>query len=369
MKRSHSVDAEPGEIGPIEVGQSITPDWLTRVLRAAGLDVVVSEVSATPIGTGQMSSCHRLTVRYASGEGPSSLVAKRALDSEERRLEVARINQTEVGFYRHLAPKLTIDVPQCWFAGLARDGVEFTLLLEDVAPCRQGDQNAGCSVEQARAAVVNLAGLHAPSWSDPDLRSRNELTFLGGRDPDDHGAELQRVVQHLTPGSIERYGIPRRDAEVLEAFAANAGRLVSARREPWALVHGDYRLDNLLFATNEGGRSCVAVDWQLTAVALPARDVGFFVSTALEPEERAGSERELVGEYHGALISAGVDDYEFDRCWDDYRFGLFQATMVTVTGAMFAPRTTRGDQMFQTMARRSCAAIRELDAISLLEMV
>ena len=146
-------------------------------------------------------------------------------------------------------------------------------------------------------------------------------------------------------------------------------RLVSARREPWALVHGDYRLDNLLFATNDGGRSCVAVDWQLTAVALPARDVGFFVSTALEPEERARCERELVGKYHSALINAGVDDYELDCCWEDYRFGVFQATMVTVTGAMFAPRTKRGDQMFQTMARRSCAAIRELDALSLLEMV
>jgi hypothetical protein len=200
MKRSYSVDADPGRIGPVGAAQSITPGWLTRALRAAGLDVVVSEVSATPIGTGQMSSCDRLTVRYASGEGPSSLVAKRALDSEERRLEVARINETEVGFYRHLAPKLTIDVPQCWFAGLAGGGVEFTLLLEDVAPCRQGDQNAGCSVEQARAAVVNLAGLHGPTWRDPDLRSRNELTFLGGRDPDDHGAEVQRVVQQADAG-------------------------------------------------------------------------------------------------------------------------------------------------------------------------
>ena len=108
MKRSHSVDAQPGKISPVEAAQSITPDWLTRALRTAGLDVVVSEVSATLIGTGQMSSCHRLTVRYASGEGPLSLVAKRALDSEERRLEVARINEAEVGFYRDLAPKLTL---------------------------------------------------------------------------------------------------------------------------------------------------------------------------------------------------------------------------------------------------------------------
>jgi hypothetical protein len=168
IKRSHSVDDKLGGIGPVGAAQSITPDWLTRALRAAGLDVVVSQASAAPIGTGQLSSCHRLLVRYAWGEGPLSFVAKRALDSEQRRVEVARINETEVGFYRHLAPNLTIDVPQCWFAGLARGGVEFTLLLEDVAPCRQGDQNAGCSVEQARAAVVNLAGWSNYWWPTRD---------------------------------------------------------------------------------------------------------------------------------------------------------------------------------------------------------
>ena len=71
------------------------------------------------------------------------------------------------------------------------------------------------------------------------------------------------------------------------------------------------------------------------------------VSTALEPKERARCERELVGDYYGALIDAGVHDYEFDRCWEDYRFGLFQATMVSVTGTMFAPRTKRGTRCFR----------------------
>jgi hypothetical protein len=66
------------------------------------------------------------------------------------------------------------------------------------------------------------------------------------------------------------------------------------------------------------------------------------------------------------LRPAGVENYEFDHCWEDYRFGLFQATVVRVTGAMLALRTKRGDQIFQTMARRSCAAIRELDSLSLV---
>ena len=54
-------------------------------------------------------------------------------------------------------------------------GDGFTLVLEDLAPAESGDQIAGCSLDQARAAAVNVAGLHAPTWNDPSLR---ELDWL-----------------------------------------------------------------------------------------------------------------------------------------------------------------------------------------------
>ena len=40
-------------------------------------------------------------------------------------------------------------------------------LLADQAPAVQGDQIAGCGEQEARLAVVALAGLHGPSWRDP----------------------------------------------------------------------------------------------------------------------------------------------------------------------------------------------------------
>jgi hypothetical protein len=44
---------------------------------------------------------------------------------------------------------------------------------------------------------------------------------------------------------------------------------------------------------------------------------------------------------------------------------MFQGPMITVLGAIFATaeRSERADGMFLAMARRSCAAIRDLDSI------
>ena len=154
--------------------------------------------------------------------------------------------------------------------------------------------------------------------------------------------------------------------DVLRAFAPHVAQWLLGRRDCFGLVHGDYRLDNLLFATAAGGPPCTAVDWQLVAVGLPARDLGFFVGTGLPREERARHERALVAAYHDALLGHGVGGYTPEQCWDDYRCGLFQGPLITVLGAMYATRTERGDEMFVAMTERCCAAIRESDALALL---
>ncbi len=134
----------------------------------------------------------------------------------------------------------------------------------------------------------------------------------------------------------------------------------------FGLVHGDYRLDNLLFATSSGAPPCTAVDWQLVAIGLPARDLGYFLGTGLKADERAVHDRGLVAAYHDALVAYGVRSYSFEQCWDDYRYGLFQGPLITVLGAMYATRTDRGDEMFAVMTERCCAAIRESGALTLL---
>ncbi len=100
------------------------------------------------------------------------------------------------------------------------------------------------------------------------------------------------------------------------------------------MLHGDYRLDNLLF--DPDGADVVAVDWQTLAVGPPARDLAYFLGTSLTVDDRRAAERELVAEYHAALCARGVSGYDADQCFDDYRLGQLQGPMITTMGCAFA---------------------------------
>jgi hypothetical protein len=349
-------------ITPVDTPDELTPNWLTGALRAGGLDVTVTAVSHTAVGTGQMSSCYRLALRYSTGEGPESVIAKLPSPDPNVREGGATTYATEVRFYRDIARTVAVRAPECYCAVVEDDGKSFVLLLEDMTPAEQGDQIAGCSAVQARDAAVNLAGLHGPRWCDESLRVIPDLAPFGADAAEGMGLGFGMMVEPF----IERYGTPEGDAEVLRAFAPRVAQWMLGRPDCFGLVHGDYRLDNLLFATRAGGPPCTAVDWQLVAIGLPARDLGYLLGTGLKTEERMANDRALVAEYHDALVGYGVHGYSFEQCWDDYRYGLFQGPLITVLGAMYATRTERGDEMFAAMTERCCAAIRESGALELL---
>jgi hypothetical protein len=347
---------------PVDTPDELTPAWLSGALRAGGLDATVSDIATSTVGTGQMSSCYRLELRYSSGHGPASVVAKLPSDDPRVREAGASTYATEVRFYRELAPTVAVRAPHCYCAVVADGGKRFVLLLEDLAPAEPGDQIAGCTHVQARDAVVNLAGLHGPRWCDESLRDIEGLAPFGADAAEGIGFAFGTIVEEF----IERYRTREDDADVLRAFAPRVAHWILGRPERFGIVHGDYRPDNLLFATTSGGPPCTAVDWQLVAIGLPARDLGYFLGTGLTVDQRVDHERDLVRAYHDAVIGYGVEGYPFEQCWGDYRYGLFQGPLITVLGAMYATRTDRGDEMFVAMTERSTAAIRETGALELL---
>ena len=73
--------------------------------------------------------------------------------------------------------------------------------------------------------------------------------------------------------------------------------------------------------------------------------------------------------YHAALLGHGVTGYDRETCWQDYRFGMLQAPLICALGLVFAAGTDRGDDMFVTMLRRACRAIRELDTLPLVRQL
>lgn len=158
--------------------------------------------------------------------------------------------------------------------------------------------------------------------------------------------DVAATIQELTPTWLS--------AAVTETW-------LLTRSDPFAPIHGDYRLDNLMVRPDG---QVVAVDWQGLTLGPPTRDVAFFLGSSLEPEVRSEHEHELVAAYHEAIVSRGVHGYGVERCFDDYRVGQLSGPFVTVMGCEYAvARTAASDAMFLTMAARSCAAIRDLGSI------
>lgn len=359
------------EVSPprIPSPDEVTADWLTECLRGAGWPGVdVTGYRATRIGTGQLGCCIRYELELA-GEAdgcPRSLVGKFPSDDPtSRQTGVELLNYLkEVSFYRELDTRLHIRTPRCYYAEIEGEGPRFALLLEDLAPAQQGNQIEGCSEGVARAAVVELAGLHAPSWNDPSILG---VEWIGEPSAESAALTRERYRTHL-PGFLARYGgrLERDSIEILERVGESEGPLFSPRADPFALVHIDYRLDNLLIDERTEPPRVTVVDWQSITVGRPLGDVAYFLGAGMLPERRRLCEEEIVRAYHRRLQEKGVSDYGWDDCWTDFRRGAFAGFTVTVVASMIVQQTERGDEMFVAMAQRHTRHAIDLGSAELL---
>lgn len=337
----------------------LDPRWLS-----AALDTPIHAVDPVRIGTGQMGSCFRLRLDgpEVGGRIPQTVLAKLPAEDPAARAMVAGTYRGEVRFYTEVAPTLDIRVPHCHHATEVDDEGRFALLLEDVVAGRVGDQLAGCTPGEAIAAAENLAGLHGPRWCDPTLTEVEGFTIAGPEDAELMAGFLPSALDtFLDPQAGIGALVAAEDAATLREASPVLPGFLLARRERFAVTHGDYRLDNLLFLPDG---SSVALDWQTVGLGLPARDLAFLVTTGLSVEDRRACERDVVAAYHARLAAYGVAQ-DLAECWDDYRLGALTGLLVEVFGCAFGARTERGDRMFATMLARTCAAIRDLDALAL----
>ena len=156
-----------GTLPIADMPEDLTPSWLTGALTVSRVldGARVVNVTFHPIGTGQMCDCVRLDVDYdRPTDAPRSIVAKLPAADETSRATAKALHsyETEVRFYQQLAAELPIRTPHAYYAEIDVESASFVLLLEDLAPARQGDQLRGCSVERR--------GSQSKSWSSSTHR-------------------------------------------------------------------------------------------------------------------------------------------------------------------------------------------------------
>ena len=336
-------------------------DWLESVLKAP--EGSIRGFTAEPVGTGQVAASYRLQLDRPADHGPKSYVVK-APSADETSWQVGKdhnLYAREVTWYEEMAPKAAIRCPACHRSLLNNEAGEFLLFLEDCAPAVQGDQLAGASVAEIEAGLNEAARLHAPFWNNPGLAA--DPLFVPTPEQTDLRIEQ---FKHFWPSFRERY-TGRLDPDLLEMGEAFAARFESfSRQVPSALslVHGDFRIDNMLFGSPDG--RVVVLDWQTVALGPPAADVAYFIGTSFaDPGKRGQEEQALFAHYIDELEGLGVAP-DPEALWRDFRIQAFSGLVMAIMASMSVVRTERGDEMFAVMAERHGKQALDLDSLSLI---
>lgn len=348
--------------------ESLRAEWLAALLARSGVDWDIEDIALERVGTGQLGDTVRITPRYGRRKGPATLIGKFAASDPASREAAAGngLYAREIGFYRELAAEARVSTARCHAAELAEDG-SFALLLEDCHPARPGDQIAGISPAQARAAVIEGARLHAAFWNEGGER---DLSWLESGEP-----AMRPLAQPFYPAEAIRGAWPgyreRHAADLPAATIAICDRFCD-RYEAYAAIdparprcvtHNDFRPDNMLF---DGDRGLKVVDWQSAALGHAAVDVAYLIGGAFAPDVRRAHEPVLVETYFRELEAQGVRTYTRAQFDEDYRRFTFAGINVAVCAAMSVMRTERGDRLFLTMLDRHVRHVADSGALDLL---
>jgi aminoglycoside/choline kinase family phosphotransferase len=342
--------------------EDVTSEWLSSVL---GGDV--GPITQQRIGDGHIGVNVRIAMPGAEASLPRSVVVKLPATDDASLTTAAMLRhyERETRFYTELAATVDMRVPACHHGDWTPATNAFVLVLEDMAPATQGDQLTGCTVEQARDAVRELAKLHGPRWNDPTLDDIDWIEHDTGGD--EAGGGLAMMWQMFFPGFAGTYRshLSTEEFELAERFGTVIAAWRGGRTGPKAITHGDYRLDNMLFATPEGGPPVTVVDWQTPAHGSPITDLSYFIGAGLLPPDRRAHERDLVAEYLVALEAYGVSLDE-SWVWEQYRRDAFAGLTVAAMASQIVTLNDRSEAMFGAMAQRHLRQAIDLDSFSLI---
>jgi hypothetical protein len=214
--------------------------------------------------------------------------------------------QKELGFFRYVASEIKVRIPEC-YVNRAENGTDFVLILEDLAPMRAGNLLESCTYFEAELALATVATLHARWWEDPRLEEFSEWLPTPGD-------AYFEILKGSYFGSVEKfhshfgYLVTPEITEPVNRGAADYDRLVAVAigARPHTFIHGDFRLDNMMFGDSPEADPFALLDWQFPFKANPLWDVIYFLGGNFDAEWRRANEQALLTSRHSALVDAGV---------------------------------------------------------------
>jgi thiamine kinase-like enzyme len=304
--------------------EDMTAEWLTEVIPAEfrGGHRVSSAICETIGSEGSfVGDIARLNLTYEAPAGIPAVIGKLPTRNQEQRQRFASMGfyRKENAFYRDLAASTPARVPSAYFIAENEPTIEYVLLLEDLGDMRTGDHLQGCTDDEANLVVEELAKLHARWWNDSSLDAYQ--SWLPPASEAQAARSSAWFASVLPTMRITLRGmVPHEFIAFADTAAERAPDIWGLQSQsPFAVAHGDCRLENFMFGPSSSSSRIALVDWQAVTRGSPLRDLSYFLATNFEVERRRKQAPELIRRYHDALLAKGVTNYALEECRTDLR--------------------------------------------------
>jgi len=342
-----------------ELPSGFSPDFLSELLGKQ-----VSSVNAETVGdgTGMMADMSRLYLEYDDDVGPTSIVAKYSAQNPTNREVAVSFNlyEREARYYAELDGQTDICTPEILFVDV--DGDNLLILMQDLDDYEVGSQEVGATLEQTEIAVDQIAKLHGAFWGRVD-----DLDWVPGIADSFHADNMYNFSQVGWDVMATSFGVADQVNPYKESFvAALRGLQAEQHQEPRTLLHGDFRMENLLYGTRAEHEDVVVIDFQGPLLGSGFVDLALFLAQSTKTEIRREHEQALVKRYCDGLAVQGVSAPGFDAAWLAYRRAiLYNWVYAAVVAGTLDASNEKAFAWMQQMVNRQLAASLDLGIFEL----
>lgn len=348
--------------------EQVTAKWLTEVLSDSGALTGGSvEKFSVDTGHGNWSTNAILNVRYAEGSR-GAMPHRLFLKIVNADLDDEFFGPSEVEYYtRDYIDVQGTPLIRCYDAAYSGNMKHYHLLLDDLSQTHIEAFDKSPTLGFGRALAEGLAALHACWWGAKRLAERGT--------PIHSPQHIQRFVDIAKPGVdhiLKRFSHelePHWPGAMRTLFAKHPQAIIERSKDErgFTIIHGDVGQNNVLVPI-DGDRPIYIIDrqpfnWSLTTW-LGVYDLAYAIVLDWDVETRRRLEMPILKHYHDQLILRGIENYPWERLFDDYR-------LCVAMGVYIATEYCRGGVNGQwisawlPMLQRSLTACDDLDCSSL----
>ena len=208
----------------------------------------------------------------------------------------------EVEFYKALSTKIPFVTADCLYTHSIPVLYRAVIVMESLHPDYRVDDYIGCTAEQTKVVLHNIAKMHAKFWGrvfeDPSL------DWI----PDRHAVGYLWFLDYITKKEAM---CKKLWAALYEYFAGH----------PLTIGHGDCRPGNMMWYDNG---SIALVDWQFANASLGTWDATYCMVMSTDVDIRREHEDDLIDYYYDNLSASyrsyHSEDFSYSReqCLEDH---------------------------------------------------